>query len=131
MCCYGGKVTLSNLHNLPQFFCNLLTDDTVAAKQFRKNLLKYNALFIMTSFGADRDCTNRAFLLSYNIQGQCNHRIGPVLPLENDQPKYAQVFSMVGGEQEAIHRCQLYNGVDNNIIVQIQEALHKLPDGIE
>ena len=59
MCCSGGKVTLSKLHNLPQFFCNLLTDDTVAA--FRKNLLKYNASFIMTSFGADRDCTNKVF----------------------------------------------------------------------
>ena len=57
----GGKVTLSNLHNLPQFFCNLLTDDTVAA--FRKNLLKCNASFIMTSFGGDRHCTNTAFLL--------------------------------------------------------------------
>ena len=31
---------------------------------------------------------------------------------------------MGGGEQEAIHRCHLNNGVDNNIIVQIQEALH-------
>ena len=57
----GGKVTLSNLNNLPQFFCNLSTDDTVAPKQFRKNLSKYNASFIMTSFGADRDCTNTGF----------------------------------------------------------------------
>ena len=38
---------------------------------------------------------------------------------------------MEGGEQEAIHRCQLNNGVDNNIIVQIQEALHKLPAEIK
>ena len=69
MCCSGGKVTLSKLHNLPLFFCNLLTDDTVAAKQFRKNLLKYNASFMMTSFGADKDCTNRGFFATYKIQG--------------------------------------------------------------
>ena len=39
-------------------------------------------------------------------------------------------FFMGGDEQEAIHRCQLNNGVNNNIIVQIQEALHKLPGEI-
>ena len=94
MCCSGDKVTLSNLDHLPQFFCNLLTNDTVAAKQFRKNLLKYNASFMMTSFGADKDCTNRGFFTTYKIQGQCYHRIGTLLPLENDQPKYAQVFFM-------------------------------------
>ena len=38
---------------------------------------------------------------------------------------------MGGGEQEAIYRCQLNNGVDNNITVQIQEALHKLPGEIK
>ena len=80
----------------------------------------------LASFGADRDCTNRAFFTTYNIQG---HRIGALLPLENDQP--AQVFFMGNGEQEAIHRCQLNDGVDNNIIVQIQEALHKLPAEIK
>ena len=31
---------------------------------------------------------------------------------------------MGGGKQEASHLSQLNNGVDNNIIVQIQEALH-------
>ena len=72
--------------------CNLLTDDTVAAKQFRKNLLKYNASFMMTSFGADKDCTNIGFFTTYKIQGQYYHRIGALLPLENDQTKYAQVF---------------------------------------
>ena len=61
------------------------------------------------------------FFTTCNIQG---HRIGALLPLENDQP--AQVFFMGNGEQEAIHRCQLNNGVDNNITVQIQEELHKL-----
>ena len=81
MRCFGGKVTLSKLHILPQFFSNLLTDDTVAAKQFRKNLSKYNASFIMTSFSADRDCTNTGFFTTYNIQGQCYHRIGTLLPL--------------------------------------------------
>ena len=75
--------------------------------------------------------TAQSFFTTYNIQGQCYHRIGALLPLENDQPKYAQVFFMGGGEQEAIHRCQLNNGVDNNITVQIQEALHKLPGEIK
>ena len=40
-------------------------------------------------------------------------------------------FFRGGDEQEAIHRCQLNNGVNNNITVQIQEALHKLPGEIK
>lgn len=124
MCCTGGKIKLPALENPPIFLHQLLTEKSTRANGFRNKLWKYNAAFMMTSFGADKDLTERGFCTTYKIQGQCYHKIGALLPSSGEQSKYAQVFFMGGSEQEADQRCLLNPGVDHEIILGLQQMLH-------
>ena len=123
MCCKGGKVKLEILQAPPDVLQKLLTEDSSNAKHFREKIWKYNAAFMMTSFGADKDLTQRGFFTTYKIQGQCYHRMGSLLPLQDEEPKFVQVFFM-GGDEEASQRCRLNQGVEQDIIRRLQAMLH-------
>ena len=125
MCCNGGKVKLEVLHAPPEMLKKLLTEDTSDAKHFRQNLWKYNTAFAMTSFGADKDLTNRGFFTTYKVQGQVYHLLGSLLPLPEETPKFLQVYFINTSDDEAKHRCSLNSGVRMNIIQQLQDMLHQ------
>ena len=124
MCCTGGKVRLESLQEPPDVLRRLLTEDTREVKRFRSQIWRYNASFIMTSFGADRDLTDRGFFTTFKIQEQCYDRIGSLRPLTDEEPKYTQVFFMGGGSEEVSQRCRLNQGVDREIITELQAMLH-------
>ena len=125
MCCNGGKFKLEVLHAPPEMLKKLLTEDTSDAKHFRQNLWKYNTAFAMTSFGADKDLTNRGFFTTYKVQGQVYHLLGSLLPLPEETPKFLQVYFINTSDDEAKHRCSLNSGVRMNIIQQLQDMLHQ------
>ncbi|KAL8614850.1 hypothetical protein ACOMHN_063200 [Nucella lapillus] len=85
----------------------------------------------MTSFGADKDVTNHGFFTTFKVQGQCYHRIGNLLPLSNEEPKYVQVYFMNNSAEEANQRCRLNDGVDFDIITDLQAMLHSTHPYIE
>ncbi|KAK3852236.1 hypothetical protein Pcinc_041168 [Petrolisthes cinctipes] len=124
LCCTGGKVVLDAIQNPPDVLKNLLTENSPQGKQFRSKLWKYNAAFMMTSFGADKNLTDYGFFSTFKIQGQCYHKIGSLLPLPGEEPKYVQVYFINTSKEEADRRCVLNYGVDLAIITDIQEMLH-------
>ncbi|KAL8606455.1 hypothetical protein ACOMHN_015544 [Nucella lapillus] len=85
----------------------------------------------MTSFGADKDVTNHGFFTTFKVQGQCYHIIGSLLPLPNEEPKYVQVYFMNNSAEEANQRCRLNDGVDFDIITDLQAMLHSTHPYIE
>ena len=125
MCCNGGKVKLEVLHAPPEMLKKLLTEDTSDAKHFRQNLWKYNTAFAMTSFGGDKDLTNRGFFTTYKVQGQVYHLLGSLLPLPEETPKFLQVYFINTSDDEAKHRCSLNSGGRMNIIQQLQDMHHQ------
>ncbi|KAK3880245.1 hypothetical protein Pcinc_015250 [Petrolisthes cinctipes] len=124
LCCTGGKVVLDAIQNPPDVLKNLPTKNSPQGKQFRSKLWKYNAAFMMTSFGADKNLTDYGFFSTFKFQGQCYHKIGSLLPLPGEEPKYVQVYFINTSKEEANRRCVLNDGVDLAIITDIQEMLH-------
>ena len=93
MCCGHGKVTLPSLRVPPLPLYNLFTGDTPQGKEFRSNIVQYNAALAFTSLGANVD---HSVLHHgppvFRIQGELRHLSGSLLPEESDDPCYSQLY---------------------------------------
>ena len=105
LCCCEGRVTKSiKNYNLPQRLeCLYISDDSVS-QFFRENARIINNAMAMCSLRADRGWRSRtpnnkmeAMLTS---GGQLIRKIGPLLPLDQQQPKCLQIYFC--GAQEAV-----------------------------
>ncbi|XP_055910582.1 uncharacterized protein LOC129944943 [Eupeodes corollae] len=70
----------------------------------------------MTSFGASKicdlssDCRN--FETTFKILGQVYHKIGSLMPMANEDPKFLQIYFMGSCEERVTTRCQ-YNFIEH------------------
>lgn len=87
------------------------------ATKFRENIRVYNSIFAFTSIGAKVDVTiNKKFgPYIFRISGQNHHIMGSLLPLNGQQPKFAQLYIY-----------DVENEVDNR--VKALEASSNLPN---
>lgn len=74
-------------------------NETDASKHFLQKIRLYNSAFQMTSFGSRSIVTERGFMPTFKVQGQVYHRIGAMLPLENEEHQYLQIY-FVGDERK-------------------------------
>ncbi|GFY03458.1 helitron_like_N domain-containing protein [Trichonephila clavipes] len=69
----------------------------------------------MTSFGAtkicDRASDGRNFETTFKIQGQVYHKIGSLMPMPDNNPKFLQIYFMGDCEERVTTRC-LYNFIE-------------------
>ena len=93
VCCSNGKVQLATFQEPPQPLKNLLTGSTSDSKHFLQHIQKYNSAFQMTSFGA-KFVTQGGFMPTFKVQGQVYHRIGSLLPEENENWQFLQIYFM-------------------------------------
>ena len=93
MCCARGKVKLPPLRVPPQLLYNLFTADTRQAKDFRSNIVQYNAAFAFTSLGVkvDDSIVGRGPPV-FRIHGELRHLSGSLLPDECQSPSYSQLY---------------------------------------
>ena len=95
MCCLEGKIKVPPLKSSPTFLRNILDSNGGArARNFRDQIRVYNSMFSFTSAGAkvDRLINKMPGPYVFKISGQNCHRIGTMLPAENSQPKFAQLY---------------------------------------
>ncbi|XP_055514228.1 uncharacterized protein LOC129710949 [Leucoraja erinacea] len=92
-CCMKGKVNIAPLKTLPNALLNLYTGDTPQAHEFQKNIRQYNCLFQFTSFGA-KEVVSHGWNPSVIIQGQIHHFIGSLMPDQDQQSKFLQIYFM-------------------------------------
>ncbi|XP_054719193.1 uncharacterized protein LOC129228538 [Uloborus diversus] len=63
----------------------------------------------MTSFGATKICElasdGRNFETTFKIQGQVYHKIGSLMPMPDDDPKFLQIYFMGSYEERVTTRC--------------------------
>jgi len=123
LCCSSGKVRLPRLADPPPLLKQLMNDETIEARHFRRHIRKYNASFQMTSFGANT-VTEAGFMPTFKIQGQIYHRIGSLLPLPNTRPQYLQVYFLGDHDAEANVRCDSQQGTRLDVTMQLQNLLH-------
>jgi Helitron helicase-like domain at N-terminus len=89
-CCAHGKVPL---RVPPAPLYNLLTGETAQAKEFRANIVQYNAALAFTSLGVKVDQS----ILGhgppvFRIHGELRHLSGSLLPEETARPCYSQLY---------------------------------------
>jgi hypothetical protein len=93
MCCAHGKVKLPSLRVPPFPLYNLFTGDSHEAKEFRTNIVQYNAALAFTSLGVnvDHSIVGRGPPV-FRIHGELRHLSGSLLPEESEVPCYSQLY---------------------------------------
>ncbi|KAL3619470.1 hypothetical protein CASFOL_037040 [Castilleja foliolosa] len=93
-CCLNGKVELPQLKRPPQLLLDLTDGKTPRSKHFIQNIRSYNSMFAFTSMGGkiDNSLNQGNGPPVFKLQGQNYHRIGSLLPIEGEQPKFAQLY---------------------------------------
>ena len=128
MCCSNGKVKLPSLQPPPEPLESLMSGTTPTSKHFLENIRRYNSCFQMTSFGATNDVCEPGFMPTFKVQGQVYHRVGSLLPPENEEPKFLQIYFMGDERQEAQQRCNNIPGTRQDIVTEVQQMLHQHND---
>ncbi|AEE09607.1 putative DNA helicase [Cotesia vestalis bracovirus] len=124
LCCLNGKVKLPLLTPPPEPLYSLLCGETQESRHFLANTQKYNGCFQMTSFGADI-IEERGFNPTFKIQGQIHHRIGSLLPFEDTQNKFLQIYFMGNMEEQLDRRLEINAGMKRAILQDLQCLLHE------
>ena len=78
----------------------------------------------MTSFGTTKEIKEPGYMPTFKIQGQVYHRIGSLLPLQNEEPKFLQVYFVGGSSQQAEQRCKNVPRNRQDIVLQLQVLLN-------
>ncbi|XP_058786723.1 uncharacterized protein LOC131661242 [Vicia villosa] len=130
MCCRNGKIQLPFLKMPPKYLQHLLFDsDTVQSRNFQQNIRMYNMVFAFTSPGTKMDnrFNNGGGPPTFRIQGQACHRIGSMLPMPGQTPKFAQLY-IYDTEHEIQHRIngmRTKTGVDIDIVTKLSQMLYE------
>ncbi|UYV73206.1 hypothetical protein LAZ67_10002175 [Cordylochernes scorpioides] len=128
MCCSNGKVRLPLIDLPPEPLRSLLSGENSDSVHFLRNIRKYNSCFQMTSFGAENQTHSVTFPTTFSIQGQVYHRIGSLMPSENQPSRFPQIYFMGNDDDDDIQtdrRCQQIQGVRRNIVQGLQRMLHQ------
>ena len=102
LCCKGGKVAVPPFVRPPTFLADLVRyDGNRRTKKFLTQIRQYNCLFAFTSMGAniDRSLPTSRGPKYFKIQGQAHHRIGSLVPKNNDPPKYVELYIYAGDDE--------------------------------
>ena len=92
-CCAHGKVKLPPLHVPPPALYDLFVGQHVEAKNFRTEIVQYNAALAFTSLGVkvDHSIVGHGPPV-FRIQGELTHLSGSLLPEPNVNPCYSQLY---------------------------------------
>ena len=100
LCCSNGKTSIPLIEGPPEPLSSLVNGSAIDSKHFLDNIRKYNSCFQMTSFGANEVSTG-GFKSTFKVQGQVYHRVGSLLPSNNENPKFLQIYFMGDNLQQA------------------------------
>ena len=92
LCCFEGKIVIPQLANLPNSLKELYENDDEISKYFRDHIRSFNSAFAMTSIGVHEAEIPGNGPPTFKIQGMIHHRIGSLLPLNNQQPRFIQIY---------------------------------------
>ena len=103
ICCLQGQVTLPPIQQWPHNL-QILFDDPQDYTEFKRKIREYNNALAFTSVGVDIDrlAVQGAGPASFRIHGSLHHLMGALLPPNDLQPSYAQLY--IYDPQEATNR---------------------------
>jgi PIF1-like helicase/Helitron helicase-like domain at N-terminus len=129
MCCSGGKVKLPPFASPPEPLKSLLDGTNPLSAHFLNNIRSYNNCFQMTSFGAN-EVREGNFMPTFKVHGQVYHRVGSLLPVQDQQgnqapSKILQIYFMGDTNREKdVRKSFNPKATRDEIILGLQEMLH-------
>ncbi|CAG8493504.1 1602_t:CDS:2 [Acaulospora morrowiae] len=126
-CCAKDKVHLPSLTPTPPGLLALLTEDHARARDFRNKIHMYNSALAFTSMGAkiDERVAGTSGVYTFRIHGEMYHQIGTLLPENQANPLFCQIYMYDTDEQQRYRQCIMPN-LDNFMLFELQEILHKV-----
>lgn len=124
-CCSKGQIKLPTLKPPPEPLQSLVTGTHPDSTHFLAKIRKYNSCFQMTSFGATREVREPGFMPTFKVQGQVYHLAGSLLPQENCNPQFLQIYFVGNSSEEVSSRCSNMPDLKQRIILPLQELLHE------
>jgi hypothetical protein len=112
-CCHGGKAQLPMMKEPPPLLQHLMCGREHADSQnFQSHVRIYNSMFAFTSPGMQLDSHIKKGRgpPTIRIQGQICHRIGSMLPVEGQGPKFAQLY-IYDTENEVKNRMHIFRSL--------------------
>jgi hypothetical protein len=94
-CCKNRKVSIPPYRERPEPLASLARFNTSApCQKFMKQIRQYNCLFAFTLMGEqiDRSVNDGRGQPVFKICGQVHHRIGSLLPADDNPPKFIQLY---------------------------------------
>ncbi|KIH66755.1 hypothetical protein ANCDUO_02915 [Ancylostoma duodenale] len=79
----------------------------------------------MTSFGTTATVQETGFMPTFKVKGQIYHRIGSLLPLPDENPRFLQIYFTGDEEQQVDQRCENIGGRRRNIVLNLQRMFHQ------
>lgn len=98
LCCHKGKVLLTNYTSsdyLEALIRGIHSPDRELRKKsqnYLENIRSYNSAFAMVSSESHLDESVLGGIYNFRIHNSFYHRIGTLLPTEDNSPKYAQIY---------------------------------------
>ena len=125
-CCLQGQVDLPPFPPPPPTLKSLLCGTSPFSDTFRKNIRQYNAAFAFTSVGVkiNHSVTSASGPYAFKINGELHHLSNSLLPVEGEQPAYAQLY--VHDPAEALNIRQNRNpNLLPQIMTELQARMHE------
>ena len=131
ICCNHGQVQLPEWPDFVEPLRRLLYSQDEGAVHFRANTRTYNSVLQMASTWAQLDYGSKSSNETIRISGSMYHCIGPLLPVADRLPKFAQVY-IVDSEHELQNRMKAFDkdgekddrGMQPHILEALQNMLH-------
>jgi Helitron helicase-like domain at N-terminus len=122
MCCAHGKVKLPPLRIPPPPLYESFTSDSHDAKEFRANIVQYNAALTFTSLGVkiDQSVVGHGPPV-FRIHGKLKHLSGSLLPEESVPPSYSQLYIV---DPHEAYRCRISR--NENLSLQTMQVLQQV-----
>ncbi|RPA90000.1 hypothetical protein L873DRAFT_1882191, partial [Choiromyces venosus 120613-1] len=130
-CCAVGKVELPLFPNPPELIWDLFTGDSRESTHFRQRIRSYNNVLSLTSLGTTETPyrQNDGGVYSFRIKGALYHNHGPLLPIDGERPKFAQIYVHDSRDLDAqvSHRMNVFqdNSLDQTILSTLTQLLQQ------
>ena len=123
-CCSNGAFKVDRLEEPEQPLYELFQGNSNESKYFLNHIVEYNTCFQLTSMGIPKPVHFEGLQRVFAVQGQIYHRIGSLLPVQNENEKFMQLYFIDNEEREVRARQNIVDGLHEHTIRKIQAALH-------
>ena len=98
---------------------------TARSKEFIDNIVSYNNCLSFISEGTT-NVDHRVARTTFRIQGSVHYRMGPLMPDDSMRPKFAQIYTIDGTQEQMDARQDYISDLDPDVLRTAQRALSRI-----